>query len=118
LGGGEPAELQVAGRLLSLRRSANSSAKIGSEAASIVWVGPNAAVRIDAEQEPGEYPDGGCVTEVYTNPDPLPYVELETLGPLTSMSIGDRIARTTRYTITPRSTRDAQAEASKLFSAR
>jgi len=118
LGGGEPAELKITGRLLSLRRSANASAKIGSEAASIVWVGPNAAVRIEAEPGPGEYPDGGCVTEVYTNPDPLPYVELETLGPLASMSIGDRIARTTRYTITPRTTHDVQAEASKLFSSR
>ena len=114
----EPAELKVAGRLLSLRRSANVSSKIGSEAGSMVWVGPKAAVRIDAETGPGEYPDGGCVTEVYTNPDPLPYIELETLGPLASMSIGDRIAHATRYTITPRTTTDAQAEASKLFSSR
>jgi hypothetical protein len=72
-------------------------------------------VRIDAEAGPGEYPDGGCVTQVYTSPDPVPYVELETLGPLATMSAGDRIERTTTYTIMPRSTTDPEAEARKIL---
>jgi hypothetical protein len=38
--------------------------------------GENCVVRIDAEQGSGKYPDGGCATEIYTNPDPLKYVEL------------------------------------------
>ncbi len=63
----------------------------------------------------GQYPDDGCVTQVYTNPDPLAYVELETLGPLTNMRVGDRIERTTVYTVWPRTTPDAHAEALKAF---
>jgi hypothetical protein len=72
-------------------------------------------VRVDAEIGRGEYPDGGCVTEVYTNPDPLKYVELETLGPLTTMNAGDRIKRTTVYTVIPRSTSALEDELRKAF---
>jgi hypothetical protein len=73
-------------------------------------------LRIDAEAGPGEYPDGGCVTEVYTNPDPLPYVELEALGPLQAINVGDRTERTTAYTLTSRSTSDPEEEARKMLS--
>jgi hypothetical protein len=73
-------------------------------------VGRNCVVRIDAESGPGDYPDGGCVTEVYTNPDPLKYVELETLGPLTTMNVGDQIRQTTVYTVKPRSTSNPEDE--------
>jgi hypothetical protein len=68
-------------------------------------------LRIDAQAGPGEYPDGGCVTEVYTNPNPLEYVELETLGPMSTMNVGNRIAQTTEYTLLPRSTPDPETEA-------
>jgi hypothetical protein len=72
-------------------------------------------IRIDAQTGLGEYPDGGCLTEVYTSPDPLQYVELETLGPLTTIATGDQIDRTTVYTVRPRSTPDAAAEALSAF---
>jgi hypothetical protein len=111
----EPADLKIDGRLLSLGRHARKHAKIGSDANSMAWVGHNCVVRIDAQSGGGEYPDGGCVTEVYTNPDPLKYVELETLGPLATMNAGDRIEETTVYTVTPRSTPDLAAEARKAF---
>jgi hypothetical protein len=111
----EPEGLRIEDGLLSLARDPAKCAKIGADAISMVWVGRKLVVRIDAEDGPGEYPDGGCVTEVYTNPDPLPYVELETLGPLTTMSAGDRIERTTVYTITPRSEADPEAEARKFL---
>ena len=96
---GEPADLKIDGRLLSLARHARNFVKIGSEARSLAWVGQRCVVRIDTEGRPGDYPDGGCVSEVYTNPDPLKYVELETLGPLTTMNVGDRIEQTTVYTV-------------------
>jgi len=112
---GEPAELKIEGRLLSLARHPRVCVKIGSGGSSIAWVGPGSIVRIDAEDGPGEYPDGGCLTEVYTNPDPLQYVELETLSPLAAMSAGSQIERTTVYTVLPRSTSDPQAEALKAF---
>jgi hypothetical protein len=107
----EPADLKIDGRLLSLRRHPRQHVKIGTDGSSLAWVGRDCVVRIDVETRPGEYPDGGCVTEVYTCPDPLQYVELETLGPLTTMKPGDRIEQTTVYTVTPRSTKDLEAEA-------
>jgi hypothetical protein len=111
----EPAGLKTAGRILSLGRHPRQHVKVGTDGNSLAWVGRNCVVRIDAEAGPGEYPDGGCVTEVYTNPDPLKYVELETLGPLTTMSVGGRIRQTTAYTVTPRSMRDAEAEATRAL---
>ena len=111
----EPADLKIDGCLLSLRRHARQQVKIGADGCSMAWLGRNCVVRIDTEIRPGEYPDGGCVTEVYTNPDPLQYVELETLGPLTTMNPGDRVEQTTVYTVTPRSTMDQEAEARNAF---
>jgi hypothetical protein len=113
--GAQPADLRIDGGILSLARHPREIAKIGTDGTSMVWVGENCVVRIDAEPGPGEYPDGGCITQVYTNPDPLAYVELETVGPLTTMSVGDRIERTAVYTVSPRSTSDPQTEALKAF---
>lgn len=111
----EPKELRRQGRLLSLARNPRADAKIGTEASSLLWVGPSEAVRIDTERVPGEYPDHGSVTEVYTNSDPLPYVELETLSPLADMKAGDCITHTTVYTLMPRSSADPESEARKVF---
>lgn len=113
--GAEPADLMIKGGLLSLARHHREVVKIGTDGTSMIWVGRSCVVRIDAEQGPGEFPDGGCVTQVYTNPDPMNYVELETNGPLVTMNIGDRIERTTIYTITPRTTADPQSEAIKAL---
>ncbi len=111
----EPADLKIDGRLLSLRRHPRLHVKVGTDGSSMAWLGPNCVVRIDAQIQSGEYPDGGCVTEVYTCPDPLPYVELETMGPLTVMNPGDTIEQTTVYTVTPRSSTDLEEEAHKAF---
>jgi hypothetical protein len=112
----EPANMKISGRLLSLGRHLRQHVKVGTDGSSLAWVGSNCVVRIDAENGRGEYPDGGCVTEVYTNPDPLKYVELETLGPLKTMNVGDRITHTTAYTLTLRSTPDPDAEARQALS--
>jgi hypothetical protein len=106
----EPAGLELDGRHLSLERHTSRQVKIGADGSSLAWVGANCVLRIDTEILPGEYPDGGCVTEVYTNPNPQEYVELETLGSLSRMKIGDRIAQTSVYTLLPRSTPDPRAE--------
>lgn len=111
----QPANLKIDGAVLSLARHPHELVKIGSDGTSLAWVGPNCVVRIDAESGPGEYPDGGSITQVYTNPDPLQYVELETAGPLTIMRIGDRIERTTVYSVSPRSTPDPHSEARKAL---
>jgi hypothetical protein len=111
----QPAELKLDGRLLWLKRHTSEQVKIGTDGSCMVWVGAGCALRIDAKAGPGEYPDGGCVTEVYTNPDPLPYVELEVLGPLQAINAGDRIERTTLYTLKSRSTSDPEEEARKML---
>ncbi len=35
-----------------------------------------------------EYPDDGCGQEIYTNPDPLLYIEMELLAPMSSLEPG------------------------------
>ena len=56
-----------------------------------------------------EYPDRGASAEVYTNPDPKKYVELETLGPLSLMRPGDSISQTNIYVLQKR-TQNAPAD--------
>jgi len=112
----EPAELRIQGLVLSFVRHRRAFTKIGCDGSSLAWIGANSVVRIDVEPMPGIYTDGGCHCEIYTNPDPLPYVELETLGPLSHMSVGDRIQHNATYTVTQRSTRDILDEAQRVFS--
>ena len=92
--------LKVRDRSITLKRSATKSTKIGTDGSSLLWVGPKTAVRIDSERVAGaEYPDKGSSAEVYTNPNPLTYVELEMLGPLHTMKVGDEIDQTNTYTL-------------------
>jgi hypothetical protein len=111
----QPAQLKISGRLLSLARHPQSFAKLGTDAASLLWIGPRCMLRIDTERKPGIYPNGGCVTEIYTNPGLENYVELETLGPLETIQAGDRIQQTTSYTLLPRTTTDLDEEAAKAL---
>jgi hypothetical protein len=106
-----PSKLKIDGRLLTFVRHPSAHVKIGTEADNLVWLGTNSVVRIDVERQPGEYPGGGCVTEAYTNPGAMNYVELETLGPLITLRPGDRTELTTVYTILHRSTADPEVEA-------
>lgn len=111
----ELTDLRRDGRMLSFSRNPRADVKIGTEASSLLWVGTDAAMRIDTGRAAGEYPDGGCLTEVYASPDPLRYVELETFSPLAEMKVGDRISTTTDYTLMRRSAGDVEAEARKAF---
>jgi hypothetical protein len=63
----------------------------------------------------GEYPDGGCRVEVYTNPGEQKYVELETMGPLVNLEAGQIIEHTTTYRVSARTVADARVEAGKGF---
>ena len=111
-----PAELKRAGQLLSLTRSATVSTKIGTDADALVWIGEKHVVRIDSPRAANAtYPDQGSSAEVYTNLDPLKYVELEMLGPLSQMKAGDRIERTNTYTLLRRREKNAEDEARKII---
>lgn len=110
-----PADLKRDGQLLSLKRSAKVSTKIGTDASTLVWIGEKHIVRIDSSRVANAaYPDQGSSAEVYTNVDPLKYVELEMLGPLSQMKVGDRLEQTNRYTLLRRTMNTAANEMRKL----
>ncbi len=111
----QPAGLKIDGRLLTLKRDRTHNVKIGSQGSRMAWVGAKCVALIEAEAGPGDYPDGGCVTQIYTNADPLPYVEMECLGPLENLIAGQRLQRSTVYTLFPRSLGDPEAEARKVL---
>ena len=111
-----PQDLRVEDGLLSLTRDHRNESTIGTDGDTLIWMNEKYALRIDAPRLPGaEYPDQGSSTEIYTNEDPLAYIELETEGPLSIMKIGDRIQRTNTYTLSRRSEKDPAAEARKIL---
>jgi Domain of unknown function (DUF4380) len=110
-----PASLKVSGKLISLSRSKTENVKIGMDARSMLWVGRDNILRIDAAAGAGEFPDNGCRTEIYTNSDPLPYIEMETMGPLSNMKSGDVSAWSSTYTLIRRTQPTADEEAAKVF---
>jgi hypothetical protein len=113
-----PAGLHVADRLLSLTRDPRQNHKIGMRAATLVWVGATELLRIDSSLVAGaKYPDDGCSAEVYTNADPLRYVELELLGPLTRLAVGEKIERVSTYTLSRRMNPDPRADVKRLLDA-
>jgi len=120
LGNGLPAQFQQTNGLISFARDPVASHKLGFDADSLAWVGTNVSLRIDASRAPGlpisSYPDGGCNTEIYTNPGTnAPYVEMESLGPLSLVSVGNQIRFQTTYTLSHRTEIDPEAEARKIL---
>lgn len=102
--------------LLRLTRDAAASHKIGNDGSVILWVGAKAVLRLDIHRVPGgRYADDGCSVEVYTNPDPVPYVELETLGPQRRLSVGETLSATNRYSLFRRGTGDPEAAARRAL---
>lgn len=113
-----PAGLHVADQLLSLTRDPRQNHKLGMRAATLVWVGTTELLRIDSSLVAGaKYPDDGCSAEVYTNADPLRYVELELLGPLTRLAVGQNIERVSTYTLGRRTNPDPRADVKRLLDA-
>jgi hypothetical protein len=111
-----PANLAVHGRLLSLTRDPERASKIGTDSSRLLWVGFSQMLLIESPRIPeARYPDQASSAEIYTNPNPKPYVELETLGPLHLMKPGDRISQTNTYTLFPRQHEDAAADATRIL---
>jgi hypothetical protein len=116
LGQGPPPSLQFTNGLIALTRNPKAAHKIGLDAGSLLWVGEKHSLRIDSPRErKGQYPDKGSSAEIYTSADPLPYIELETLGPLHLMKPGDKIERVNTYTLSRRTKPTAEAEARSVF---
>jgi Domain of unknown function (DUF4380) len=110
-----PASLKRSGQLLSLSRNKTENVKIGMDARSMLWVGKENSLRIDAAAGAGEFPDNGCRTEIYTNSDPLPYIEMETMGPLSTMKVGDVSSWSSTYRLMRRTEPTTDEEAAKVF---
>lgn len=87
------------GRLI-LERDPGRSHKIGVLAGALIWIGKEEMLRIDSPfVAGGKYPDGGSSAEIYTNADPLAYIELEMLGPLEMLAVGNNLERQSTYTL-------------------
>ena len=111
LGPTVPPSLKIENGLLSLTRDAKAAHKIGLDADSLLWVSEKHALRIDSPRVAGgDYPDKGSSTEIYTSADPLPYIEMETLGPLAKLKEGDTIKRSNTYKLYRRSQPTPEAE--------
>ncbi|MBX3735001.1 MAG: hypothetical protein KF791_20690 [Verrucomicrobiae bacterium] len=111
-----PATLSRRGNLLRLTRDTRASHKVGNEGVSMVWVGAHELLRVDIPRiAGGTYADDGCSVEVYTNPDPVPYVELETLGPQRWLAVGDSVAATNTYRLFRRELTDDEADARRVL---
>ena len=98
-----PEQFSVKNGGITLKRDPKKSTKIGNDAGTLTWMSDRYILRIESPRVPNaEYPDNGSSAEVYTNLDPLKYVELEMLGPLKELKVGDKIERTNVYTLTRR----------------
>ena len=103
-------------RLVSLSRNPGSAHKIGLESGSLLWIGEKLMLQLDLPRHRNaEYPDGGSSAEIYTNPDPLPYIELEMLSPLATMKRGAVIEWANVYTLMRRTRSAAEEEARGIY---
>ena len=109
-------QVTIRPELVEFRRDAKDSHKIGNDAGSLAWIGSRWSLRIDiGRSKDATYPDDGCSAELYSNPDPAGYVELETLGPLRKLSIGQSLSATNIYTLTRRQTGSSESEARRIL---
>jgi hypothetical protein len=112
-----PAGFKIDHGLVLMTRDPKAAHKIGTDAGALFWVGTDSVLRIESPRRVfGDYPDEGCSAEIYTNPDPLPYVELEMLGPVRKMIVGNKITRRSTYTLVPRVEADPDLEVRRLLS--
>lgn len=112
-------QLTQATGLIKVIRDGTASHKLGSDADRMLWLGEAVMCLIATKRVVGaEYPDRGASAEVYTNPDPKTYVELETLGPLESLAAGQRIRQTNTYTLLRRQEREPDADARRVLLAK
>jgi hypothetical protein len=108
LGFKEPADARTP---IHLKRDPVKATKIGTQADSIFWHDKKWVLSIRSARINGaEYPDKGSSAEIYTNPNPLTYVELEMLGPLKTLNVGDMIAQTNVYSLGRRAKDSADDE--------
>jgi hypothetical protein len=118
LGTGLPTQFQQTNGFISFTRDRSASHKLGFDAGTLIWIGTNLTLRIDAPRVPGlpkaSYPDNGSSTEIYTSSG-TPYVEHEFLGPLSLLPNGGRMEFVTTYILFQRVEADPEAEARRVL---
>lgn len=103
-------EVAKEGDRVRVRRDPNRSTKMGTDGNWLLWTGADPdgnklslkIERTSANPSDGEWPDKGARLNIYTNPDRggQPYVELEVMGPMRTMKIGDKAESSNKYTLT------------------
>lgn len=94
-----PETLRVEKYRVVLSRDPKRGGKIGTDSTQ-GWAAAqveSGRFRISAAYEGGAYPDEGCVQELWSNPDPNRYMELELLGPIRKIAPGQSTHFTTRW---------------------
>jgi hypothetical protein len=102
-------ELERQADRVRVRRDPDKSTKMGTDGNWLLWTGPgldlkNLSLKIERISTPpeGEWPDKGTRLNIYTNPDRggQPYIEMEVMGAMQIMKVGDKTSSTNRYTLT------------------
>ena len=81
-------------------RDAKKGSKIGSDSPKGYLIGEKNGVRFTLSQlvTPGaNYPDDGCALEMYSNPDPAKYMELELMGPVEWVQPSESLTMVTHW---------------------
>lgn len=90
----------VVGSEARMRRHASTPGKIGSDSPRCYARARTSGVTLTlwaTRDALATYPDEGCSAEIYGSPDPTPYMELELLGPLQTLTRGQRQKITTHW---------------------
>jgi hypothetical protein len=98
----DPAMLSTAGDRLTVKRNTTKSFKCGTSAKTGPLIASEESLDFIVSADfsgTGDFPDGGCAEEIYTNPDPLKYVELELLGPVVTLQPHESVSMTTHWTL-------------------
>lgn len=104
------------GDWLRITRDPAGSYKTGGDGSTLVWAGSNQLLRIDIPRVAGgSYPHDGCSVEVYTNADPVRYVELETLGAEKTLRPGERLSATNTYRLARRTAVPVETDVRSLL---
>ncbi len=99
LGFGKVKGVEIERGVVFWKRFPDVCAKLGTTGRALAWVGDRHTLLITSVPgEPtGVFAGEGNRAELYVNPDPLPYVELETLGHLRTLRVGESTACTNFY---------------------
>lgn len=94
--------VHVTADTVEFRRNPRTGAKIGSDSPG-GWlsadVGPYRFTCSTTVEPHAPYCDGGCPLEVWSNPDPLRYMELELLGPVRTLQPGQTATLIVRWNL-------------------